>query len=275
MKSNRLCGHVFVHNAIEYDYCIIESVQSLLPICDAVLVMDCSSTDGTDQLLRDHFENNKRVRLVFGQKWDVCRGGEGKRVRVIAEKCRALIRGQFGWQFMLQADEVLHEASRNAIRQAIASNQSGSFYCQRVDLWGSMNTCLAVDPYTFYGKIAQRMAFEITRLAHSTRRVVRDGCFIDQTKASRRYVNDIVIFHYGFVRDRYKLVRKVVDLWEWYHDIDLSKDDNFGPSRWLREGKPYDPAQFTGDCLIPLPCGHPRVARKWVEERRMQWETAD
>jgi len=272
MKSNKLCGHVLVHNAIEYDYCVVESVRSLLPVCDAVLVLDCSSTDGTDQLLLSHFKSNKRVHIITGQKWEVGYGGEGRRLRVLAEICRQHVAKNFGWQFMLQADEVLHECSRRAIRQAIASNLAGAYYCQRIDLFGSMDTCLAIDPYIFYGKPYQPMPLEITRLGHTTRRVVRDACYIDQTKSSREYVNDIMIFHYGYVRDRMKMVRRSVDLYEWY----FGKVFEHPCAEWLRNDQPFDPSHFhPSNHLRPLPANHPRVARAWVEARRAQWELAD
>lgn len=49
-KMNKLGGSIFIHNAIEFDYCLEASVSSLAALCDEVVLLDASSTDGTTDL---------------------------------------------------------------------------------------------------------------------------------------------------------------------------------------------------------------------------------
>ena len=48
-----LGGSLFVRNAIQYDYCVEEAIESLAACCDEVFVLDCQSDDGTTEKLGD------------------------------------------------------------------------------------------------------------------------------------------------------------------------------------------------------------------------------
>ena len=47
----KICGFTFVRNAVKYDYPVIESITSILPIVDEFIVSVGNCDDGTLQLI--------------------------------------------------------------------------------------------------------------------------------------------------------------------------------------------------------------------------------
>ena len=45
-------GFTIVRNAVKYDYPVVASIQSLLPLCDEVIVLIGNSEDETEQLIQ-------------------------------------------------------------------------------------------------------------------------------------------------------------------------------------------------------------------------------
>ena len=48
----KISGFTFVKNAVKYDYPIVESIKSLLPLVDEYIVSLGDSEDSTEQLVR-------------------------------------------------------------------------------------------------------------------------------------------------------------------------------------------------------------------------------
>ena len=48
----KVSGFTFVRNAVKYDYPVVESIASILPLCDEVVVAVGQSEDGTRALIR-------------------------------------------------------------------------------------------------------------------------------------------------------------------------------------------------------------------------------
>lgn len=102
----KVCGFTIVRNAIRYDYPVVESILSVLPAVDEMLVSVGDSEDETLQLIRDI--NSPKIRIMQSTWDDSLREGG----RVLAEetnKALASIGPEFDWCFYIQADEVLHE----------------------------------------------------------------------------------------------------------------------------------------------------------------------
>lgn len=165
----KITGFSFIRNAIKYDYPIKESLESLLPLVDEIVVAVGKSEDKTLELIQKI--DKKKIRIIQ-TVWDDTKR-EGGRVLAeetqkayeatgaaasaaepgrevgantmfaapteathAADRSETRSRGQRGqdgqsadWVFYLQGDEVLHEADYPAIREAADK------YCddQRVD----------------------------------------------------------------------------------------------------------------------------------------------
>lgn len=60
-------GVVFIKNTISGAYCLFESLATMLPLCDEVIVLDLGSDDGTLEHLQYIEIENPKVSLVYGQ----------------------------------------------------------------------------------------------------------------------------------------------------------------------------------------------------------------
>src|SRR6185369_11870673 len=110
-----LGGSIFVHNAIEYDYCLDEAVASLKALCDKVVIFDVGSTDNTDAICQ-YFQDEKTIILCASKSlWNMYKG----RQKLSHFTNLAMSALDCDWNINLQADEVIHENSFEAIRQAI------------------------------------------------------------------------------------------------------------------------------------------------------------
>lgn len=257
-----LGGHIFVRDGIRLDYCVAEAVNSLLPICDDVVVMDCGSSDGTPDLLRREFGSNPKVRLFFDGPWDQYKGQHGERLRLLGEDGRKLLTTD--WQFMLQADEVLHERSYDPIRHAMQSGRSDRYYCRRVDLWGDVNRCVFLD-INRYPQSRRPMDPDLVRLAKVSVPVVSDAGTLDKDGANGDYFELITIYHYSMVRDPVVLPVKCVEMHAWYHGQPPEMREDDVMVRWMRQGQPFDHTIWkTNEELQPIPYSHPVAAAPWV-----------
>jgi glycosyltransferase involved in cell wall biosynthesis len=115
----KVCGFTIVRNAIRFDYPALESIQSLLPLVDEMLVSVGDSEDDTLALIQSI--DSPKIRIIRSTWDDSLREGG----RVLAEetnKALAAIGPEFDWCFYLQADEILHERWIPSLKQAMEEN---------------------------------------------------------------------------------------------------------------------------------------------------------
>ena len=98
----RVSGFTILRNALKYNYPAIESVNSILPICDEFIVNVGDSEDDTLGLIRSI--KSPKVRIVQN-KWDMSMGKEvlSFQTNLALKECKG------DWAFYLQSDEVIHE----------------------------------------------------------------------------------------------------------------------------------------------------------------------
>ncbi len=71
----KVSGFTFIKNAVRFQYPIVEAVQSILPLCDEVVVAVGSCTDGTRELVSGiHPTKIKIINTV----WDNSLKGGGR-----------------------------------------------------------------------------------------------------------------------------------------------------------------------------------------------------
>ena len=101
----KVTGFSFIKNAVKFQYPIVEALQSILPVCDEVIVVAGDSNDDTRELVSAIHTNKIRV---IDSVWD----NSLKNGRVLAiETDKALneISPETDWCFYIQGDEVVHE----------------------------------------------------------------------------------------------------------------------------------------------------------------------
>jgi len=113
----KVVGFTFVRNAVRNDYPVLESLRSLLPLCDEVVVAVGRSDDDTLALIQGL--DSPKIRVVETEWDDTLREG-GRVLALETDKALAAVPADADWAIYLQADEVLHEADYPAIRAGLA-----------------------------------------------------------------------------------------------------------------------------------------------------------
>ncbi|BCA54242.1 hypothetical protein W02_13820 [Nitrospira sp. KM1] len=113
----KVSGFTFCRNAVKYDYPIVESICSALPVCDEFIVNVGRCEDGTLDLIRSI--RDPRIRIVESV-WDEALRKDGliysQQTNIALSHCTG------DWGLYIQADEVLHEEDLPALRQAMADH---------------------------------------------------------------------------------------------------------------------------------------------------------
>lgn len=112
----KISGFTFVRNAVKYDYPIVESIQSLLPLVDEYIVCAGNSEDDTLRLLENI--NSPKIKIIHSVWDDNLREG-GKVLAVETDKAKAAAAKDSDWLFYLQGDECIHEKDYDTLRKTM------------------------------------------------------------------------------------------------------------------------------------------------------------
>lgn len=112
----KVSGFTFVKNAVKYDYPVIESITSILPLCDEFIVVAGNSEDNTRELLESI--RSDKIRII-DSVWDETLRKEGKILAIETNKAFDAVSPVSDWAFYIQADEVVHEKFLSPIKEAL------------------------------------------------------------------------------------------------------------------------------------------------------------
>lgn len=115
-----ISGFTFLKNGAILGYPFIESIQSILPIVDEFIVALGDGEDDTYQQLLALQEQHPKIKIILTTWSEVMttRGYIYGQQKMIAQfNCSGK------WAFYLEADEVIHEADLDAIKQACVQYQ--------------------------------------------------------------------------------------------------------------------------------------------------------
>ena len=111
----KVSGFTVIRNAIKYDYPIVEAIQSILPLCDEVVVAVGNSDDNTLELIQNI---DPKIRIIE-TIWDDSLREGGRVLAVETDKAYAAISADSDWAFYIQGDEVIHEKYHPVILAAM------------------------------------------------------------------------------------------------------------------------------------------------------------
>ena len=248
MKATRppVSGFSIVRNAIRYGYPVAESLRSLAPLVDELVVAVGKSDDGTLELVRSL---DLPQPTIIETEWD-----ESLRVggRVLAQQTNlALARCRHPWAFYLQSDEVVHEADHGRILAALARWDTDA----RVDAL-RFRFLHFEGTYAYVNYVRYRKQ---CRLVRNNGRVqsVGDAAGFGRSDG-RRLVSrhtGAKIYHYGWARAPEVLKRKTLAFQKLYHD-----------DAWVSEHYADVPAEYFSDVDIAFRFRgtHPSVMRSLI-----------
>jgi len=258
-----LGGSLFIRNAIQFDYCVSEALESLCAVCDQAVVVDASSTDGTVDILLDVQKRNSNLQVVTGANWECHEKFD--RLRILADVAKSYLTTD--WHFMLQADEVIHEDSFKHIRKAIQHPTNKSYMVRRCNLFGDLNHHLRYDIEQEHKPCSDA----VVRLATIENPAYGDA---ESLQVDPRWIEDytgkITIFHYGFVRRDANLLDKTINMQSWFWGPNSTPDSRVvdmakkGMNRYEWE------LMKTREMLSPITMAHPKFAKAWAEERQQE-----
>ncbi len=196
----RISGFTFVRNAIDLYYPVVESITSILPICDEFIVAAGDSTDGTTELLRSiKSPKLKIIETVWDQSQFVHGATNAQQTNIALDACSG------DWAFYLQADEVVHEDDL----QPIVSRMRGHVDDRRVEglLFDYLHFFSDYDHYqTSHNWYRQEVRIVRTGIGvrswHSAQSFRRAGNKLHVVPSGGR------VFHYGWVRPPRHMMRK-------------------------------------------------------------------
>ncbi len=185
----KISGFTIVRNAFKYNYPILESIRSILPICDEFIVNVGDSQDETLKLIQSL--NDPKIRIIQNP-WDMSQKKEvlSYQTNLALKECKG------DWAFYLQSDEVIHEDDlprllgimRRSFSQDIDAIQLrwlhfyGSYFRYRVDSGWYQKQDRIIRNNKTVQSVGDAYCFE--RLDQKPIRRVRSRCFV---------------YHYGWV----------------------------------------------------------------------------
>lgn len=254
--SKTLGGSLFIRNGEKYDYCYKEALQCLLEFCDKVVVCVVPTDDdrgipGIVQAAAD-VKGLDRVYIRVMQDIDWIRlDFQGKhRLSIFTNYAIEML--DTDYVFNLQGDEIVDPSSYEWIRKAVNEGSEG-YLCSRINLWGSPYTQLNVE------HSRKPCSTEIVRLTKTCYRAYDDAESI-AAPVDSRYLDEIKIWHMGFVRKREIHPAKIREMqgnvFKCGVDPKLEGMDVFDSTKW-----------FGPEDLIPIRGELPPLIKNWAAER--------
>lgn len=249
-------GFTFIRNAIKYDYPIVEAIQSILPLCDEVVVAVGNSEDGTRALIENI--GSPKIRII-NTVWDDNLREGGRVLALETQKAYDAINPKTDWAIYIQGDEVLHEDSLDAVRKSMltyaADSRVEGLLFDYVHFYGS---------YDYVGASRQWYRKEVRVVRPRGIQSYRDaqGFRKDGQKLRVKHSGG-TIHHYGWVKAPDKQQAKQHAFHRLWHG-----------DEWLEENvgaKPeFDYSQI--DALAHFKGKHPQVMQERIN--RINWQFA-
>ena len=108
----KVSGFTIIRNALKFDYPVLESINSVLPICDEFIVCVGNSQDDTLGLIKSI--DSPKIKIIESTWDDSLRKG-GKVLAIETQKAKQAISANADWAFYIQADEIIDEKFHDEI----------------------------------------------------------------------------------------------------------------------------------------------------------------
>ncbi len=244
----KISGITFIKNGLTLGYPILESIKSIDPLVDEVIInvgfedKGLTQDDGTYDYLRKNLKGEKYIFLKSFWDPEICSSG-----KILAQQTDIALKAATGNYIQyIQGDEALHEDDLNIIREGIQEMEKDS----RID-------GLIFKYLHFYGNTE---TIKYTRNVYRREvRLIRNNKIKSWKDAQGfRYLNDQKIpckqinarvFHYGWARPQSLMDKKTKEFVKLYHGRDFKAED-FSYKRC------YGLKKFLGT--------HPKVMRDWI-----------
>src|SRR5579871_2978168 len=254
----KVSGFTIIRNAVKYDYPVVEAIQSILPLCDEMVVAVGNSSDSTLELVRGI--NSPKIKIIETVWDDNLREG-GRTFALETDKAFQAVAADSDWAFYIQADEALHEKYFPVVRAAMEKYKDDKsvdgllFHYKH--FYGS---------YDFVGESWRWYRREI-RVVRNNKNIFsyRDAQGFRKKPNDKLRVKliDAFIYHYGWVKDPRAMQHKQQDWTKFYHD-----------DQWIKENIiPAEEFDYTNvDSLERFTETHPQALQSRIA--KINWKFA-
>lgn len=226
--EKKISAFTIVKNAIEFDYPIVEAINSVLPFVDEVVVnLGIPDNDGTSGMLHKLFDGIDKVKF-FESEWEKREDGVKfltNQTNIAKDKC------ENEWCLYFQADELYHQKDYKEIKSLVEE------YGDRKDILGFRFKWLHFDgdfasvntnSYPEEIRLVRRDAVESIGDAQSFGVKGQPGTNL-MGMPDNTIESDVNVFHYGWTREPDKMLEKLRDFDKFYHNDtewnEMHKDD--------------------------------------------------
>ena len=252
----KVSGFTFVKNAVKYGYPVVESIRSILPIVDEMIVCLGDSEDETNELIASI--GSEKIKVIHSV-WDSSLREGGRVLAVETNKAMDATAADADWLFYIQADEAVHEQYHAAITDAMEK------YKDDPEVEG-----LLFHYHHFYGSYhligdGRRWYSKEIRVIRNNKKIRSFGDaqgfrFEDNRKLKVKLI-DAYIYHYGWVRNPVTMLQKYKDFGQHW----VAKDAH---EEWAKElaakKTQYDYSDI--DSVMPFKGTHPSVMQDLVKK---------
>jgi hypothetical protein len=253
----KVAGFTFIRNAIKYDFPVVESILSILPLCDEFYVAVGHSEDKTRELIKAISPDKIRI---TDTTWNPDLQSGGAVYADETNKAFDSIPDTFDWCFYIQGDEVIHEKYIPGIRKAMQENLT------RPEVDGLLLTFRHFyGTYDYVGDSRRwyRNEIRIIRNDKSIRSYRDAQGFRKSGKKLKVVPVNAEVFHYGWVRHPRYMQEKIEAVKVFYQGITNEQASVQAATDEFSYSREYDAlARFEGT--------HPFVMKERI--RRLNWQ---
>jgi hypothetical protein len=252
----KVSGFTFIRNAIKLDYPIVEAIQSILPLCDEVIVAVGNSEDGTLALIQSI--DPSKIRIIE-TTWDDSLRENGAVLADETNKAFKAISPDSDWAFYIQGDEVIHEGDYAEIRAKMEA------YVNDLEVDGLLFAYKHFfGSYDFIGASNNWYKNEI-RIIRNQKNIYsyRDaqGFRKDDNQKLNVATINANVYHYGWVKDPRAMQAKQVSFHKLWHDDEWMEKNIEDVEFFPYEDHINGLARFTGT--------HPAIMQPRID--RLNW----
>lgn len=229
----KISGVIILKNAVVNDYPFLESIHSLLPMVDEMIVSVDPGDDNTEEQIRSI--HSDKVKIVMTH-WDMTKRAGGAVYADETNKALDAVSPDADWIFYIQADEVIHEKDYSAILSAAKkyshNDRVQGLLFRYIHFYGT---------YDYVGTGRQWYNYEVRMIKN--KRSIRSykdaqGFRIGNQKIKVVKV-DADVYHYGWVKSPRNMKQKIDNTILFYNhddeaiqrykeDVLLFDFDNYG-----------------------------------------------
>jgi glycosyltransferase involved in cell wall biosynthesis len=252
-------GFTIIRNASKYDYPVLESIQSILPICDEVIVLVGKSEDNTLELIQSIQSDKIKIHHSV---WDDSLREGGKVLAVETDKAMDLIDIKADWCFYIQADEVFPEKDHLNLKLAMEKHQNNpnveGLLFEYVHFFGSYN--FIASSRDFY-----RNEIRVIRKNKNIRSYKDAQGFRILGKKLKVKKSGASIYHYGWVRHPEMMSNKIKNFHQLWHS-----------DQWIQSQQQLNEAfDYNGiDAVDEFNETHPHLMLKRISEKNWDFQPA-